>query len=216
MFWCCSLETSHPRLLPQSLKDCSIHLCLFFCSAYRVIINIFLNSIYLCSLLRLQMQHISDQTHYFLPSHSLQCTQRPMILCFPFLKWTIIFPLIIIKNPLVFFFSWLLSALMLSHFSSIEFCVTLWTIVCQAALSMGFSRQEYLSGFPCTRDSRGFPGGKESACNARATGDVGSVPGLGRYLGMATHSSILSWRIPWTEEPGGLRWSMGSQRVWHD
>ena len=30
--------------------------------------------------------------------------------------------------------------------------------------------------------------------------------------GMATHSSILAWRIPWTEEPGGL-WSMGSQRV---
>ena len=29
---------------------------------------------------------------------------------------------------------------------------------------------------------------------------------------MATHSSILSWRIPWTEEPGGLQ-SMGSQRV---
>ena len=33
--------------------------------------------------------------------------------------------------------------------------------------------------------------------------------------GMATHSSILTWRIPWTEEPGGL-WSMGSQRVGHD
>ena len=48
MFWCCSLETSHPRLLPQSLNDCSINLCLFFCSAYRVIINIFLNSIYMC------------------------------------------------------------------------------------------------------------------------------------------------------------------------
>ena len=47
-FRCCSLETSHPRLLPQSLKDCFIHLCLFFCSAYRVIINIFLNSIYMC------------------------------------------------------------------------------------------------------------------------------------------------------------------------
>jgi len=30
--------------------------------------------------------------------------------------------------------------------------------------------------------------------------------------GMATHSSILVWRIPWTEEPGGLQ-SMGSQRV---
>ena len=30
--------------------------------------------------------------------------------------------------------------------------------------------------------------------------------------GMAAHSSILAWRIPWTEEPGGL-WSVGSQRV---
>ena len=33
--------------------------------------------------------------------------------------------------------------------------------------------------------------------------------------GMATHSSILAWRIPWTEEPGGLQ-SMGSQGVGHD
>ena len=33
--------------------------------------------------------------------------------------------------------------------------------------------------------------------------------------GMATYSSILAWRIPWTEEPGGLQ-SMGSQRVGHD
>ena len=33
--------------------------------------------------------------------------------------------------------------------------------------------------------------------------------------GMATHSSILAWRFPWTEEPGGLH-SMGSQRVRHD
>ena len=33
--------------------------------------------------------------------------------------------------------------------------------------------------------------------------------------GMATHSSILAWEIPWTEEPGGLQ-SMGSQRVRHD
>ena len=32
---------------------------------------------------------------------------------------------------------------------------------------------------------------------------------------MATHSSILAWRIPWTEEPGGLQ-SMGSQRVGHN
>ena len=33
--------------------------------------------------------------------------------------------------------------------------------------------------------------------------------------GMATHSSILAWKIPWTEEPGRLQ-SMGSQRVRHD
>ena len=33
--------------------------------------------------------------------------------------------------------------------------------------------------------------------------------------GMSTHSSILAWRIPWTEEPGRLQ-SMGSQRVRHD
>ena len=33
--------------------------------------------------------------------------------------------------------------------------------------------------------------------------------------GMAAHSSILAWRIPWTEEPGGLQ-SVGSQRVRHD
>ena len=33
--------------------------------------------------------------------------------------------------------------------------------------------------------------------------------------GMATHSSIIAWRIPWTEEPGGLQ-SIGSQRAGHD
>ena len=33
--------------------------------------------------------------------------------------------------------------------------------------------------------------------------------------GMATHSNILAWRIPWTEEPDGLQF-MGSQRVRHD
>ena len=45
------------------------------------------------------------------------------------------------------------------------------------------------------------------------------VPSLGREgpleEGMATHSRILPWRIPWTEEPGGLQF-MGSQRVGHD
>ena len=63
-----------------------------------------------------------------------------------------------------------------------------------------------------------FPGGSDTnVCNACHVGDLGSIPGLGRSLekGMATHSSILAWRIPWTEEPGGLQ-SMGSQRVEQD
>ena len=62
----------------------------------------------------------------------------------------------------------------------------------------------------------GFPGGsdgKESACNL---GDLGLISGKKDLeTGMATHSSILAWRIPWTEEPGGLQ-SMGSQRVRDD
>ena len=63
----------------------------------------------------------------------------------------------------------------------------------------------------------GFPGGSEgkaSTCNA---GD--QVPSLGwedpLEKEMATHSNTLAWKIPWTEEPGGLQ-SMGSQRVGHD
>ena len=44
---CHSPKSSHPRPLPQSPKDCYIHLCLFCCLTYRVIITIFLNSIYM-------------------------------------------------------------------------------------------------------------------------------------------------------------------------
>ena len=47
MFQCYSLKSSHPRHLPQSPKDCSIHLCLFCCLAYRIIVTIFLNSTYI-------------------------------------------------------------------------------------------------------------------------------------------------------------------------
>ena len=46
MFQCHSPKSSHPLPLPQSPKDCSIHLCLFCCLVYRVIVTIFLNSIY--------------------------------------------------------------------------------------------------------------------------------------------------------------------------
>ena len=63
----------------------------------------------------------------------------------------------------------------------------------------------------------GFPGGSDSKESAWNAGDLGSIPGLGRSPGggMATHFSILAWRIPWTEKPGGLQ-SMGPQRAGHD
>ena len=50
-----------------------------------------------------------------------------------------------------------------------------------------------------------------------SAGDPGSIPGSGRSPGEGngSHSSILGWRIPWTEEPSG-RQSMGSQRVGHN
>ena len=47
MFQCHSPKSSHPLPLPQSPKDCSIHLCLFCCLTYSVIVTIFLNSIYM-------------------------------------------------------------------------------------------------------------------------------------------------------------------------
>ena len=47
VFQCHSPKSSHPLALPQSPKDCSIHQCLFCCLIYRVIVTIFLNSIYM-------------------------------------------------------------------------------------------------------------------------------------------------------------------------
>ena len=46
-FQCHSPKSSHPLPLPQSPKDCSIHQCFFCCHTYRVIVTIFLNSIYM-------------------------------------------------------------------------------------------------------------------------------------------------------------------------
>ena len=63
----------------------------------------------------------------------------------------------------------------------------------------------------------GFSGGsdgKASVCSAR---DLGLIPGGEDPLEkeMTIYSSIIAWRIPWMEEPGGLQ-SKGSQRVGHD
>ena len=53
--------------------------------------------------------------------------------------------------------------------------------------------------------------------NAGDLGDMGLIPRLGKSHGeeMATHSSILAWRIPWTEKSGGLQ-SIGLRRIGHN
>ena len=58
---------------------------------------------------------------------------------------------------------------------------------------------------------------KKPPANAGDIRDVGLIPWLGRSMekGMAIHSSVLAWKIPGTEEPGGLQ-SIGLQRVRHD
>ena len=62
-----------------------------------------------------------------------------------------------------------------------------------------------------------FPGGSDGKVSAYNAGDrVQSLGGEDLLeKEMATHSSILAWKIPWTEEPGRLQ-SMRSQRVGHD
>ena len=61
---------------------------------------------------------------------------------------------------------------------------------------------------------------KNLPANAGTTGDGGLIPGLGRYPGKGKeYSSILAWKVPWTEDSGGLQY-IGSyehfQRVGHD
>ena len=65
-----------------------------------------------------------------------------------------------------------------------------------------------------TLHKQGFPGGSDGKASAYNEGDPGLIPGSGRSLEkeMETHSCILAWKIPWTEEPDRLQ-SMGSQRV---
>ena len=66
--------------------------------------------------------------------------------------------------------------------------------------------------------TQNFPGGSDGEASAYNARDLGSIPGSGRDLlekEMATHSSILAWKIPWMEESGRLQ-SMGLQRVGHN
>ena len=93
-------------------------------------------------------------------------------------------------------------------------CRTQWRTVKPGALqSMGLQRV----GCELANKQQQFDGWKTSSCEN--TPWETRVWSLGWEVplenGMAIHSSILAWRIPWTEKPGGLQ-SMGSQRVGHD
>ena len=87
----------------------------------------------------------------------------------------------------------------------LQCCVSIW---CTAKWFSYIYKYTYIQGLPSWL-RRG-----ESISNV---GDLGSLLGSGRLPGeeIATHSSILAWRIPWAEKPGGLQ-SMKSQRVGHD
>jgi hypothetical protein len=69
----------------------------------------------------------------------------------------------------------------------------------------------------CSSVTGGFPDGSVVKNLPANAGDMGSIPGWRRSSGggNANHSSILAWKIPWTEKPGGLQ-SMESQRTGHD
>ena len=103
MFQCHSPKLSHPLPLPQSPKVRSTHLCLFCCLAYRVVIAIFLNSIYMCEYTVLVFYFLAYFTLYnrfqFHPSHQnwfkwilfngwviLHCVYVPQ-LSYPFICW---------------------------------------------------------------------------------------------------------------------------------
>ena len=117
--------------------------------------------------------------------------------------------------------------LLLSHSSCVCPSATLWPVVCQGPLHMGFFCQEYWSAMP---SSRGFSRRRNwTRLLCHLYWQVGSLPLAPRGKpynilpfiptrmfasslgwkdpleeGMATHSNILAWRTPWIEEPGRL------------
>ena len=114
--------------------------------------------------------------------------------------------------------------------SRVRLFVTLWTVARQTPLSMGFSRQEPWSGLPWPPPGDlPNPGMEATSLTSPALADSFFITGtvvqrlkrphavwetwvrsLGwedpLEKGMAARSSILAWRVPWTEEPGGLHY----------
>ena len=116
--------------------------------------------------------------------------------------------------------------LLLSHFSRVRLCATPWIAAYQASPSMGFSRQEHWSGLPfpspiyhihdapymvaigCIRIRRHWASLVAQTVKNVPVMQETRVQSLGQEgpleKGMAAYSSILAWKIPWTEEPDGL------------
>ena len=106
-----------------------------------------------------------------------------------------------LKSIVVIFYGIVVVVQSVSH---VQLFTTPWTVACQLPCPL-------LSPWVCSNSCPSGSDGKESACNA---GDTGLISESGRSLekGLATHSSILAWRILWTGEPGWWQ-SMGSKRV---
>ena len=120
-----------------------------------------------------------------------------------------------------------------SPFSRVQLFGTPWTIARQAPLSITFPRQQYWNGLPFSPPedlpdlglkpiflmSPALVGGfftTSATWNSLAQHPATRITISELCLKeMGTHCSILAWKIPWTEEPGGLQ-SMGLQRVRHD
>ena len=118
--------------------------------------------------------------------------------------------------------------------SHVRLFATPWTAVCQASLSFPISWScsnllplSWWCHPTISSSVTPFSSYPQSSAASLVTQVVKNLPAIRETRvqplgwedplerGMATHSSILAWRIPWTEEPGGLQ-SMGSQRVGHD
>ena len=88
---------------------------------------------------------------------------------------------------------------------------TLWTAACQASLSFTVSRSLLklvsIESVLVAQTVKNLPAMQETQVRSLGQEDLPEKR-------MVTHSSILVWRIPWTEELGGLQ-SMGSPRVGH-
>ena len=94
MFQCYSLKSSHSHLLSQSPKVCALYLCLFCCLAYRVIVTIFLNSLYICFKIILHCVYVTQLSYPFIcrwtsrllpcPGYCKQCCDEHWGACISF------------------------------------------------------------------------------------------------------------------------------------